>query len=225
MEPYISVIIVTYNYAKYLPRALNACLNQTFKDFEIVIVNNGSTDNTGEVIDKFCSAHPELNINVKVIEKNIGLPNGRNIGLDAATGAYIMFNDADDWMENNCLEIFAAITKRTNADKVRGAYNVIDINGKIGEYIYKKDISQWLTGEFQGVIFKKNILTENNIIIPLDIKAEDYFFNFEFNKYSKTNIICKNIIYNHYIHHKSTSRKISSVTILKDLLNIYMPYY
>ena len=87
--PFITVTVLCYNYGHLLPRALEAIAAQTFRDFDLVVINNGSTDNTQQVFDDFAAAHPDLDARCVKIEKNIGLPHGRNAGFDAADGEYV----------------------------------------------------------------------------------------------------------------------------------------
>ena len=107
-KPTVSVIIPTYNRAKLLPRAIKSVLNQTFKDFEVIIVDDGSTDNTEEVINEF----QKHNKRIKYIrhEKNKGAAAARNTGIKIAQGEYIAFQDSDDeWLPNKLekqMEIF-----------------------------------------------------------------------------------------------------------------------
>ena len=226
MEPFISVIIVSYNYEKFLPRALNACVNQTFKDFEIVIVNNGSTDNTQSIIDKFCLDHSDIKIVVKIVEKNIGLPHGRNVGIDAATGTYIMFNDADDWMDNNCLEELVKTAKETNADRVSCSYRRVDSENNLYRIVkYYSSMSKWLFNCLQGSIFRKSIFVNNNIKCPLDIIEDDLYMSTLFASYTEFNIVCDNIAYNAYINPHSTfigsQSSIKPLMFIEDFMIVY----
>jgi glycosyltransferase involved in cell wall biosynthesis len=230
MHPFISVIIVSYNYAHFLQRALNACLNQSFKDFEIVIVNNGSTDNTQEIIDKFYSEHPDLRIIVKLVEKNIGPANGYNTGIAAAAGEYIMFNDADDWMEINCLESLAAIAKETEADRVFGFYRHVDQkNNELRIVSFEDGMSFWLILAFQGNIYRKSIFLEHNISSPLDILAVDAYIGSRFQQYSRKNAYYNKVVYNRLVNPYSTAgakSRLDSVNLTRvQFERIFMPIY
>jgi len=227
MEPFISVIIVSYNYAHFLPRALNACANQTFRDFEIVIVNNGSTDNTQEIIDKYCTDHPEMRIVVKVVEKNIGVPNGDNIGMAAATGTYIMFHDADDWMDIDCLEVLVKMAKETNADMVIGDYRYVDTNGKvIQENRYEDGMSPWLIPVLQCVLFRREIFPKNFLLpINIDLSGDDVYIISAFVRIAKKIVYCKKVIYNFFINPYSTSSSRKSTSSIKDVSATMMGIY
>ena len=95
--PLISVIITTYNYAKFLPRAIESVFNQTYQNFEIIIIDDGSTDNTKSVIK-------ESALVKYFYQKNKGLSAARNAGIEKSEGDYLVFLDADDWLESDALE-------------------------------------------------------------------------------------------------------------------------
>ena len=98
----ISVIVPVYNVYDYLDKCLNSLVNQSDNDFEVIIVNDGSTDNSQEIIDKYVSE----NANMKsFIKENGGLSSARNYGLSKATGEYVLFLDSDDYYEPNTIEI------------------------------------------------------------------------------------------------------------------------
>lgn len=98
----ISVIVPVYNVYDYLDKCLNSLVNQSDNDFEVIIVNDGSTDNSQEIIDKYVRE----NANMKsFIKENGGLSSARNYGLSKATGEYVLFLDSDDYYEPNTIEI------------------------------------------------------------------------------------------------------------------------
>lgn len=97
----ISVIVPIYNIEKYLPRAIDSILNQTFKEIELILVNDGSTDSSGEI----CERYAKLDRRVKVLHKeNGGAASARNKGLNICTGDFISFVDGDDWIEKEIFE-------------------------------------------------------------------------------------------------------------------------
>ena len=93
----VSVIVPVYNTENFLERCLNSLVNQTLNDMEIIVVNDGSTDASQEIIDRFANDFP--NIIRAYRKKNGGLSSARNYGLDKATGEYIGFIDSDDYVE------------------------------------------------------------------------------------------------------------------------------
>jgi len=120
--PTISVILLTYNRERYLPIMLDSLRKQTFVDYELILVNNGSTDGTAEL----CAAYAEADKRVKLltIPQNIGASFGRNSGLAAATGEYVIFVDDDDWCDPSMLSFLADLAREENADiAMCGSYN------------------------------------------------------------------------------------------------------
>ena len=96
----VSVIIAAYNIEKYIQRCIESVVNQSEREIEIIIVNDGSTDNTLNIINKV----NELDDRIIVInKKNQGLIEARKTGLKYANGEFILFLDGDDWLENNCI--------------------------------------------------------------------------------------------------------------------------
>ena len=111
--PKISVIVPMYNAEKYLSLCINSILAQTFKDFELILIDDCSTDKTLEVAKSFSDSRIKLLQN----EKNLGTPGAvRNVGIDAAHGEYLFFCDNDDVMLPNALEILYSTAKINNAD-------------------------------------------------------------------------------------------------------------
>lgn len=109
----ISVIMLTYNREELLIRAIDSILNQTFKDFEFIIVDNGSTDRSGAIADEYALKDSRIKI-IHREQGNIG--SGRNAGLDSATGKYVAFIDDDDYAESDFLEFLYNLAKKHNAD-------------------------------------------------------------------------------------------------------------
>ena len=98
----VSVIVPVYNVEKYIDKCLNSLVNQTLKEIEIIVVNDGTKDNSQEIVDKYVKKYPKI---VKsYIKENGGLSSARNYGLDYATGEYIGFVDSDDWVELDMYE-------------------------------------------------------------------------------------------------------------------------
>ena len=114
--PKISIIVPVYNVEKYIDKCLKSLVNQTLKDIEIIIVNDGSLDRSEEIIEKYVKDNPTK---IKYYEKkNGGLSSARNYGLEYATGEYITFLDSDDYVETNMYEEMYNLAKEENADMV-----------------------------------------------------------------------------------------------------------
>ena len=116
----ISVIVPVYNSEKYLNECIASICNQSYKDFEIIIVNDCSSDASGSIIEQLVLIHP--NIVSITLSKNSGLSAARNAGLDAAKGEYVCYVDSDDILEKNYLEVLYKQAKKYDADLVIGDY-------------------------------------------------------------------------------------------------------
>ncbi len=113
--PEVSVVINMYNSEKYLRKCIDSVLAQTFTDFELILVNDGSKDHSLDI----CKEYAEKDTRIRIVDKeNGGLADARNAGLDAAKGRYLEFIDADDWIEPDLLEKCVARLHETDADIV-----------------------------------------------------------------------------------------------------------
>ena len=123
--PKISIIIPTYNYGRFIRKALNSLLHQTFQDFEIIVVDDGSTDNTKDIIDTIFKENIRY-----FFSKKKGAASARNLGLRHATGKYVAFLDADDWLLPDSLELRIKFLKNhPEYDWVYGNWQIVDENG------------------------------------------------------------------------------------------------
>lgn len=117
-ELFFSIIITTYNRAHLLPRAINSALNQTYKNFELIIVNDGSKDNTSQIVDGF----NDPRIRYFLEPANKGVLSAKNRGLDLASGEYIFFLDDDDELVPDALEIFAHSVRKFDNKSIKFYY-------------------------------------------------------------------------------------------------------
>lgn len=163
IKPKISVIVPVYNVEKYLNKCIDSILEQTFKDMEIILINDGSTDNSKNI----CNTYKQKDNRIKVIHKeNGGLSDARNVGIDISTGEYIAFIDSDDWVEKTMLEYLYNLGNINNADIVQGDYiEAYDENctiNKVSEEIIKYD-SQHILDELYGEKCTKTVVVWNKI--------------------------------------------------------------
>lgn len=125
----ISIIIPVYKVEKYLPKCLDSVLQQTYKNLEIILVDDGSPDRCGEI----CDEYGKMDARIKVIhKKNEGVARARNDGIEVATGNYISFIDSDDWISSRAYEWMYRCMKKEKADCViGGCVTVQDQNRKL----------------------------------------------------------------------------------------------
>lgn len=111
----ISVIIPVYNTAEYLPRCLDSVLNNTYRNLEVICINDGSTDNSAEILQQYAQQDSRI---VIITQENAGVSAARNAGLDRATGDFVAFIDSDDWVQLSSFERFIGSQKKYDADIV-----------------------------------------------------------------------------------------------------------
>ena len=167
MNPEISIIVPVYNVEKYLKRCIDSILNQSFTDFELILVDDGSTDNSGKIIDEYALKDKRI----KVIHKeNGGQGSARNRGLDIAKGNYIGFVDSDDWIHKDMYKCMYQIINEDNTDIVQIGHNTVeeyteDKRCNINEEKYFYELSKK----------EKELLKENLISFRIDIKGKGPF--------------------------------------------------
>ena len=115
--PKVSIVVPVYNVEKYLKNSIDSMINQTLKDIEIIIVDDGSPDNCGKICDKYSGKDKRIKV---LHKKNAGVSAARNDGLKLATGEYVIFCDSDDWMPEDACEVLYNRAVESNADIVIG---------------------------------------------------------------------------------------------------------
>ena len=220
-NPTISIIVPVYGTEKYLRRCLDSILAQTFQDFELILVDDGSYDSSADICDEYTLRDKRIRI---IHQSNRGQSSARNIALDIANGKYIYFCDSDDWIELNLLEEVYNRIITDNADIVRlsdvveygnkslkTTFKYIDFCESISTSKEKKDfiLNKLLTYTFGWEtclsLFSSTIIFNNDICFPEGINiAEDLYFHINFiffaNKISGFN----KHLYHYYIHENST---------------------
>ncbi|MEZ3425065.1 MAG: glycosyltransferase [Lachnospiraceae bacterium] len=135
----VSIIIPVYNVEKYLLRCIESVLSQTYPYIEIILVNDGSTDNSGNICNEIALVNPQI----KVIHKhNGGLSSARNAGIEAAKGEALFFLDSDDYLSHDCIEHCVYIMEKTESDIsiTRMMYTAEETNDEIEEDIISKEV-------------------------------------------------------------------------------------
>lgn len=122
--PHVSVIVPCFNVAPYIAQCLDSLIAQTFRDWEAICVDDGSTDGTGDVLRRYADLEPRITV---ISQPNAGISAARNVGLDHATGEYVVFVDGDDWLSEDVIE--RALS--TGFDLVLFSYNRIFSSGEV----------------------------------------------------------------------------------------------
>ena len=148
-SPKISIIIPVYNAEKYLHRCLNSILSQTFTDFEVLLINDGSPDNSGKICDEYALNDSRI----KVFHKeNGGVSSARNFGIDNARGEWITFIDSDDYIQSGYIEgLYAPIAQGEVVDFVHGGC----VNVKDGKIVGINQSYEYYVGADKNILFQK----------------------------------------------------------------------
>ena len=175
--PKVSVIVPVYNMEKYLSRCLTSLINQTIDDLEIIVVNDGSTDKSDEIIKEYKKA----NNNIRYVTKeNGGLSSARNFGLLYATGEYIAFLDSDDYVDRNMYKKMYEKAKEHNSDYVECDFLwQYDDHQKIDtgiRYTNKKEMFVTARVVAWNKLIKREIILENKLQFPVGLYYEDVEF-------------------------------------------------
>ena len=124
----ITIVVPIYNAEKYLERCIKSILDQTYENLEIILVNDGSTDKSLEICEKFKA---EDNRIIIINKENGGVSSARNKGIDAATGKFIIFIDADDYIEKEMFEVLEEDLFKNNVDISMCGFRTVYVNGNI----------------------------------------------------------------------------------------------
>ena len=180
--PLISIIIPVYNTEQYLRRCINSILAQNYYNLEIILIDDGSSDNSGAICDEYAGIHPNI---VVYHKKNKGASLARKYGLDRANGEYICFVDSDDWISADYISMLYALIKQLNVNISACTIQRIKTGDNIGNNTNTVYLSSLLKYEelmprffkyefwgFPGKLYKKSALSQ--ITFPKATLSEDY---------------------------------------------------
>lgn len=237
-EPLVTVIVPVYNTEKYLDRCLKSITQQTYKNIEILLINDGSSDNSGKICDNWA----EKDLRIKVIhKKNAGLGMARNTGIENATGEYISFIDSDDFIDLdtycllvNNLKNFNADTSYCSLKKYFNDTKKIKTSSKIKEGIFTgKEILYDIIGSMPKEksdynremsvclgIFSMEIIQKNNIkfVSEREFICEDLIFDFQYLTCAKKIIVSNQEKYYYCINEDSLTHKYNSERFIKNIV-------
>lgn len=236
----VSVVIPIYNVEEYLERCLDSIINQTYKNIEIILVNDGSTDNSYEI----CKKYEKNDSRIKIInKKNGGLSEARNYGIEAACGKYITFVDSDDYVEENYVKCLLECIDKYDADISICSYRAIYDNGTIlnqvhdvenycisphdalEKVLYQSDfnVSAW------AKMYKKELF--DNIKFPVGKIFEDAYTTYKLIMKSNKIAVDLKIEYNYMIRSNSiltskfTEKKLMLIDAYEEMgtavINVY----
>lgn len=185
MKPKFSIIIPVYNVEKYLKRCINSVLNQSFKDIEIILVNDGSTDKSGIICKEYSSKYDNISF---ICKENGGLSDARNTGMKMAIGEYIIFLDSDDYLDVNACELFDKYCRYNPDIIMANARQIINDRVSCLSHTILDDKYRILNGEEALIhefnnntmhmaacmnIYRREFLVQNNLYFKIGIFHED----------------------------------------------------
>lgn len=223
-NPLVSIIVPIYNIEKYIGKCVDSICKQTYKNIEVILVDDGSVDNSGKICDEYAVADSRI---IVLHKENGGLSQARNSGIDIAAGKYIMFVDGDDWIDSVTVEKAVAASEEKDADltmwnyyreylkksipriifgSVERTFSEADIKvlrrriiGPIGDEL-KNPSELYTFSTAWGKLYKKEIIDNHSLAFvdhSLIGSSEDILFNIQFFAFAKKAVYLNDVFY-HY---------------------------
>lgn len=220
MQSLVSINIPIFKCEEFIMRCLDSVKNQTYKNLEIILVNDCTPDNSVALVEKFIHENPDLNIRLIHHKTNQGLSVVRNTGIDNSTGKYIYMLDSDDYITPDCIEKLVAVSEKENSDITVGETICLDSkDGKEKMYFPIKSKEKVLKGNdliFERFIYgdwpiiapnklyNRNWIIENNLKFIQGLYSQDELWSFHCAFKINKIAFLKEITYIYYLHGSST---------------------
>lgn len=234
----ISVIVPIYNVGRYLEHSLNTIAQQNFDSYEVILVDDGSTDNSREIAEQFVKKFGDK---FRLLsQENMGQSAARNNGLKIAEGKYITYMDSDDAVEPDYLRLMHEAAIKADADMVFCAFRSVDENGVCLKEVYE---SNFVPGQVYNIkedktlllmennvwnkLFKKEIIEQNHLVFPDRVWAEDLRFTKKYMAYTTRCVYVDVPVYQYYqrsnstLHSMKLERTAEILTALDDVSDFY----
>ena len=208
MKPLLTVVIPVYNVERYLKRCIESVLAQEWKDYEILLVDDGSTDHSTQICDDYVKDYDFISV---IHKENGGLSEARNTGISHAKGEYVYFPDSDDWIEPDTFIALAEALESQefdiisfNRDFVKGEEDAIVSEPEVTQVFEGKDAfvqmlkHRYITGFANDKIYRKSLFVDNNILFPSRKYYEDLGTNYKLFLSAKK-VYATNQKYYHYL--------------------------
>lgn len=211
---FFSVVIPVYNMEKHIGNTVRNLLNQTYKDYEIILVDDGSKDNSGAICDRLSQDSKRIKV---IHTDNQGSGPARNVGIENSTGDYIYFPDADDIVENNALEKLAKVLDSSDVDLIVFGYNCINDQGEIiktkryqSQLFYGEDVRKdyydfcsmdskfGIQGAPWNKLFSMKLISEKAIRFPALRRHQDTAFISRYVTFAQTIRFIPDVLYSYY---------------------------
>ena len=234
----ITVIVPVYNREEYIDKCVESILAQTYQNIQIVLVDDGSTDNSGIICDMFEKKYKNI---VTIHKKNGGLVSARKAGLELAKGEYVGFVDADDWIENNMYEVMLNHAQHTNTPivnvafaEIRGdkKYNRDQFNKRvvhidsvetkkkyIKDFVLNQELKEWVAYSLCTKLFNRELIKRNYANVPDYCQfGEDLLCYLSLVLEANAISLVPEVLYNYRIIHNSISNKKTESYLRKEVL-------
>ena len=208
MKPLLTVVIPVYNVEKYLNRCIESILLQEWKNYDILLVDDGSTDRSPQICDDYVKAYDFISV---IHKENGGLSEARNTGISQAKGEYVYFPDSDDWIEPDTFIALAEALESQDFDII--SFNREFVKGEEDAIISEPEVTQvfggkdafvqmlkhsYITGFANDKIYRKSLFIDNNILFPSRKYYEDLGTNYKL-FLSTQKVYATNQKYYHYL--------------------------
>ncbi len=208
MKPLLTVVIPVYNVEKYLKRCIESILVQEWKNYDILLVDDGSIDRSPQICDDYVRAYDFISV---IHKENGGLSDARNTGISNAKGEYVYFPDSDDWIEPNTFIALAEALESRKFDII--SFNREFVKGKEDAIVSEPEVIQvfegkdaflqmlkytYITGFANDKVYRKSLFTDHNIQFPIGKYYEDLGTNYKLFLSAKK-VYATNQKYYHYL--------------------------
>lgn len=234
----VSIIIPVYNRESTIERCLDSILTQTYKNLEVIIINDGSTDRSGEIINAYALKDSRI---LAITKENSGVSDSRNFGLKAAHGDYIQFADSDDWLPERATELLVEALEKNRSDMVIADYcrvrgrqlyqsGAIENAGTLTRAEFAQVMMEKASDFYYGVVwnklYRRKIIKKYKLQFSEELQwCEDFLFNLEYLKYTAKVEVIKEPVY-YYVKTKGSlvSTQTTPGNIIRTKLMLY-DYY
>lgn len=231
----ISVIIPVYNVEKYLSECLDSVVNQTYKNLQIILVDDGSTDFSGKICDEYAEKDNRITV---VHQKNAGAGAAKNTGLELIEGDYFSIIDSDDYIELDMYEKMVNSLEKYNADIVQCLFRNVFVNDSFdrkykiksnypkvltSKRFLKEYLYDWKYAIFANKVFKSSLLKD--IRFPVGRKIDDEFFTYKLVCNAKKVVNIDNILYNYRMRKTSVMNENNSDRLIYDRIDCFIERY
>ena len=231
----ITVVVPVYNVEKYIRESLDSIINQTYKNLQIILIDDGSTDSSGTICDEYAASDNRITV---IHQKNAGAGAAKNAGLNLIKGEYFSIIDSDDYIELNMYEKMVCYMENYHADVVQCLFRNVFVNCKVDrKYIIKSNgirkikrnkflkeyLYDWKYAIFWNKLFKSSLL--KNIRFPIGRKIDDEFFTYKLICNSEYILNSQDVLCNYRMRQSSVMNDNADKRLIMDRIDCFVERY